>query len=82
MAQGASSVADVTTRLLSARAGEALSPTQLKYAAVSWLFIALLACAIGVLIAAEWPRLARRMDLESRERRSRTRRKAKLKVVR
>jgi hypothetical protein len=68
--------------LLIGRDGTGFEPLAAKMAAVSWLFIALLACAIGVLIAAEWPRLARRMDLESRERRSRSRRKAKLKVVR
>jgi len=49
---------------------------------VSWLFIALLACGVAVLLGAEWPRIASRLGLESRERRARTRRKARLKVVR
>jgi hypothetical protein len=48
---------------------------------VSWLFIALLACAVAVLLGAEWPRLANRLGFEARERRARSRRKAKLKVV-
>jgi hypothetical protein len=49
---------------------------------VSWLFIALLACAIAVLVAAEWPRLSERAGLQSRERRRRARRKAQLKLLR
>jgi len=49
---------------------------------VSWLFIALLACGIAVLVGAEWPRVADRLGLEAREHRARARRKAKLKVVR
>jgi hypothetical protein len=48
---------------------------------VSWLFIALLACAVAVLLAAEWPRVAEHLGLEARERRARARRKAKLRVV-
>lgn len=50
-------------------------------AAVSWLFIALLACGVAVLIGAEWPRIAGRLGLEARDRRARARRKSKLKVV-
>ena len=50
-------------------------------AAVSWLFIALLACGIAVVIAAEWPRIAGRLGLEARDRRARARRKSRLKVV-
>jgi hypothetical protein len=49
---------------------------------VSWLFIALLACGIAVVVGAEWPRIADRLGLEGRERRARARRKSKLKVVR
>jgi hypothetical protein len=48
---------------------------------VGWLFVALLAGAVAVLVAAEWPRLADRLGLEARERRSRARRKAKLRVI-
>ena len=51
-------------------------------ARVSWLFIALLACGVAVLVGAEWPRIVERFGLESRERRSRSRRKARLRVVR
>lgn len=48
---------------------------------MSWLWVALLAGAVLVLVAAEWPRLGRRLTVESRQRRSRARRKAKLRVV-
>jgi hypothetical protein len=48
---------------------------------VSWLFIALLAGAVVVLIGAEWPRLARRFGLDARRSRERARRKASLRVV-
>jgi len=49
---------------------------------VSWLYIALLAGAVAVLVGAEWPRLAERAGFQSRERRSRARRKQHLRVVR
>ena len=49
---------------------------------VSWLWVALLAGAVVVLIAAEWPRLEGRFGLQGRRRRERMRRKAKLQVVR
>jgi hypothetical protein len=49
---------------------------------VSWLFIALLAGAIVVLLGAEWPRLVERTGLQARERRARARRKAHLKLLR
>jgi hypothetical protein len=49
---------------------------------VSWLFIALLACGIVILIAAEWPRLGERAGLQARERRRRARRKSHLKLLR
>lgn len=48
---------------------------------MSWLFLALLACAVAVLVAAEWPRLDRRYGAEARRRRDRERRKANLRVV-
>ena len=49
---------------------------------VSWLFVVLLACAVAVLIGAEWPRLAGRAGgLRPRERR-RSRRKASLTLIR
>jgi hypothetical protein len=52
---------------------------------VSWVFVGLLAGAIVVLLAAEWPRLSELFGLdarlEARERRARSRRKAKLRVV-
>jgi hypothetical protein len=49
---------------------------------VSWLFLGLLVCAIVVLVAAEWPRLAERAGVQSRERRRRTSRKSHLKLLR
>jgi len=48
---------------------------------VSWLAIALLACAVVVVAAAEWPRLDARFGLERRRTRDRARRKASLHVV-
>jgi hypothetical protein len=48
---------------------------------VSWLWIALLALAVAVLVAAEWPRLDRRVGAGARVRRRRARSKAKLRVV-
>jgi hypothetical protein len=49
---------------------------------VSVVWIALLAGAVAVLIAAEWPRLDRRLGMEARRGRERARRKANLKVIR
>jgi hypothetical protein len=48
---------------------------------VSWFFIALLACAVLVLIGAEWPRLTSRFGVDARRRRERARRKANLHVL-
>ncbi len=53
----------------------------LESESVSWLFIALLAAAVVVLIGAEWPRLARRFGVDARRSRERARRKANLRVV-
>ena len=49
---------------------------------MSWLFVALLASAVLVLVAAEWPRLARRAGLARRKERERARRKANLRLLR
>jgi hypothetical protein len=48
---------------------------------VSWLYIALLALAVAVLIGAEWPRLEQRMGTDARRRRERARRKSTLRLV-
>jgi len=48
---------------------------------VSVVWIALLAGAVAVLVAAEWPRLDRRLGMEARRGRERARRKANLKVI-
>lgn len=49
---------------------------------MGWLWIVLLACAVVVLIGAEWPRLAERFGLEARRHKARDRRKASLTVLR
>ncbi|MDQ4029995.1 MAG: hypothetical protein M3168_03030 [Actinomycetota bacterium] len=49
---------------------------------MSWLIVALLACAVAVLVAAEWPRLEGRLGIEARRKRDRQRRKASLKLLR
>jgi hypothetical protein len=53
---------------------------------VGWVFVGLLAGAVVVLIAAEWPRLSAHFGIEermeARERRARADRKSKLRVVR
>jgi hypothetical protein len=49
---------------------------------VSWLSISLLACAVVVLVLAEWPRLESRVGIQARRKRDRARRKANLKVLR
>jgi hypothetical protein len=49
---------------------------------VSWVFVGLLACAVVVLVAAEWPRLARKTRLSGRRERERARRKASWRVIR
>jgi hypothetical protein len=48
---------------------------------VGWLWIVLLACAVAVLGAAEWPRLTTRIGWQGRRARSRARRKAQLRVL-
>ena len=48
---------------------------------MSWLSIALLACAVLVLAGAEWPRLATRFGVDARRQRERARRKANLKLL-
>lgn len=49
---------------------------------MGWVWIGLLACAVAVLVAAEWPRLSSRTGFESRKRRERARRKSQLKLLR
>jgi hypothetical protein len=52
---------------------------------VSWLYIALLALAIAVMIGAEWPRFGARFEnrigADARRRRERAKRKASLRVI-
>ena len=54
----------------------------LEWNLVSWLSVALLACAVLAVIGAEWPRLKERLGIEGRQRRQRARRKSQWKVVR
>ena len=48
---------------------------------MSWLSLALLLCAVSVVIGAEWPRLRERLGLEARRKRQREKRKSEWKVV-
>jgi hypothetical protein len=48
---------------------------------VGWLWIVLLACAVAVLGAAEWPRLTVRFGWERRRNRARERQKAQLRLL-
>lgn len=48
---------------------------------MSWLSIALLACAVLAVMGAEWPRIARNFGFEARRRRDRARRKSKLTLL-
>lgn len=52
---------------------------------VSWLYIALLALAVAILVGAEWPRLESRLGVhigaDARRRRDRAKRKQNLRVV-
>jgi hypothetical protein len=60
-------------------------PCFARIAPVSWLYIALLALAVAVVIGAEWPRLGAglesRLGVDARRRRERAKRKASLRVV-
>ena len=49
---------------------------------VGWLWIALVALAVAVLIVAEWPRLASRLPIGAEHARRRRRRRSDLRVVR
>jgi hypothetical protein len=49
---------------------------------MSWLPVALLVVALGVLAAAEWPRLQRAFGADRRSQRTRGKRKAQLRLLR
>ena len=49
---------------------------------VSWFAVVLLACALAVLVAAEWSRLEKVVGADARRRRERARRKAGLELLR
>jgi hypothetical protein len=49
---------------------------------VSAVWLVLLACAVAVLVLAEWPRLDRWVGSEARRGRARARRKQNLKLIR
>jgi hypothetical protein len=76
----------VTTRVIRAACRAAGRSFQelgrsVESAAVSWLFVALLGCAVGVLVGAEWPRLGARFGVDARRRRQRARRRPNFRVV-
>ena len=48
---------------------------------MSWLYIALLALALAVVVGAEWPRFGAYVGSDARRRREREKRKASLRVV-
>ena len=48
---------------------------------MSWVSIALLVCAVAVLVGAEWPRLTARVGIDARRKRERARRKRNLRVL-
>jgi hypothetical protein len=48
---------------------------------LGWLWLILFACAVAVLIAAEWPRLSAGLGPERRRLRSRSRRKSQLTLL-
>ena len=49
--------------------------------AVTWLSVALLACAVLAVLGAEWPRLRVRLGIDAQRRRRRERRKSQLKLI-
>jgi hypothetical protein len=68
------------TKGLSAKPGERFSVGTMR--SVSWLSVALLVCAVAVVIGAEWPRLSERLGMEARRKRERAKRKSQLKLLR
>ena len=48
---------------------------------VSWLWIALLAASVVVLVGAEWPRLSGNLGAQARAKRERVRRKQQFKLL-
>ena len=67
--------------LVAAPPSRRLRTRSLESATVSWLFVVLLACAVAVLVGAEWPRLTERFGLDARRRRQRARRKASFRLL-
>jgi hypothetical protein len=49
---------------------------------VTWLSVALLACAVLAVVGAEWPRLSQRLGPVAYKRKKRARRKSQLKLLR
>lgn len=48
---------------------------------MSWLFAALLACAVAIVVAAEWPRIDTIVGPDRRRRRARAKRKENFRIV-
>lgn len=77
----------MVTHVLSARGPSGLSRPNERgeagyNARVSWVFAALLAAAVAVMIAAEWPRIADRLRIDGRLRRRRKQGASHLHLVR
>ena len=68
--------------MLRISAGQVRVESGVYNALVSWLFIALLAAAVVVLLAAEWPRLSEHLGTRSRQKRARAAQKAQLRLIR
>ena len=49
---------------------------------MSWLYIALLALSVAVVVGAEWPRIGAGLGSDARRQRERAKQKASLRVVR
>jgi hypothetical protein len=49
---------------------------------VSWPWIVLLACAVAIVVGAEWSRVSRLVGADARKRRERDKRKASLTLIR
>ena len=67
------------------RKARSVYPSFAKIGSVSWLYIALLALAVAVVVGAEWPRLRGGLDsrvgVDARRRRERAKRKASFRVI-
>ena len=62
--------------------GDCLAASKPGYtSSMSWPWLTVLLLALGLVVAAEWPRIQRRVGSEARAQRDRERRKANLRVI-